>query len=147
MSFQDDKAVDYRLDNTAQERMLYRATFLDDQDQILVKLAVQDGVSHRQLARLVGVPPGSLSRRLHRLANRLHDPLVIALVEHPDGLRPEVRQLGIEHFLQARSLCALADLHRMPQHQVAHALGIVRGWFDAVHYKHARRGRVISDES
>jgi DNA-directed RNA polymerase specialized sigma24 family protein len=111
-----------------QRAVLERAALLDPDDRLLVRLAVRNGVSRRQLAQALHVPPGSLSRRLQRLGARLNDPLVVALLREDCPLTREYRQLGVEHFLQGRTMRRLADVHRMPLGEVRRVIAFLRGW-------------------
>lgn len=112
--------------------LLKRLDLLPDSDRAMVALALEGRVSRREIAQLLGLPPGTVSRRLRRLGNALHDPIVVALVERPIGLPAEYRQLGIEHFLLGFSTRRLADLHQMTRHEVRKALEHIRGWFRGV---------------
>ncbi|HEY8668352.1 MAG TPA: winged helix-turn-helix domain-containing protein [Tepidisphaeraceae bacterium] len=114
---------------TGQETVLRRAQFLRDHDRMLIEMTLHGRASRREIARLVGVPAGTLSRRLQRLAKLLYDPLIVALLDKPGQLRDEVRQLGIEHFLHRRSTRDLADFHRMSEHEVCRIVEFIRGWF------------------
>lgn len=110
------------------ERLRSRLRLLLPQDRQIVELVLGGKVSRRQAAALVGVAPGTLARRIQRLSRRLHDPLVVALVERPLGLPEELRQLGIEYFLQGLSTRELAELHRMPRRRVQQMVEFVRMW-------------------
>lgn len=108
--------------------LLHRAGMLREPDRTLFKLMLSGNVSHRQIARMLQVPAGTVTRRIRRLANRLHDPIVVTLADAHCPLSEEYRQLGLEHFLQAQSVPKLADLHRMSQKQVRDILSFLRGW-------------------
>lgn len=128
MSILDEISENPRVSAFSSQRLLDRVRFLDDADQMLFTLIRQGAVSLRQISRLTGVHGGTLSRRLHRLANRLHDPVVAALIDHGKALRPEHRQLGIEHFLHGKNITQLAELHQMTRREVTRILMFLRGW-------------------
>ena len=111
-----------------QRAVLKRADLLDPDDRLLVRLALHNGVSRRQLAQMFKQQPGSVTRRLQRLGARLNDPLVVTLLDGQCPLAPEYRQLGIEHFLQGRSMRQLADAHRMTLSEVRRVVAYLRGW-------------------
>ena len=115
-----------------QRAVLKRAELLDPDDRLLVRLAVHNGVSRRQLAQIVNQQPGSVTRRLQRLGARLNDPLVVALIDGRCPLPPEYRQLGVEHFLQGRTMRQLADAHRMTLSEVRRVIAYLRGWHRGV---------------
>ena len=109
-------------------RLLERAQFLLPQDRTLLELVVGKGSPIRHVALACGIPAGTVTRRLRRLANRLSDPLVIALLDDKCPLRRDVRQLGIEHFVQACRTRDLAEYHRMSPEQVRKMIAYIRGW-------------------
>ena len=113
----------------ARQVLRRRATYLPPAEQALLNMALEGVASRRQMGALMGIPAGTVTRRVRRLAMRLYDPLVVALLEHPGGLRPEYRQLGIEFFLQRRSAEELADLHRLSIVEVRRMIEFIRGWF------------------
>jgi hypothetical protein len=82
------------------ERLLGRARFLEEQDRRIVEMLAKGNLSRREVAGLVGISASALTRRVQRLAGRLHDPIVVALIEGDKVLPGELRQLGLEHFLQ-----------------------------------------------
>src|SRR5690349_3957405 len=84
-------------------RMLERARFLEEDERTLVELLLRGTLSRRQMADLLKIDPATLTRRVQGLVKRLHDPIVLALIEWSHGLSDEHRQLGIEHFLQGKS--------------------------------------------
>jgi DNA-directed RNA polymerase specialized sigma24 family protein len=115
-----------------QRAVLKRAELLDPDDRLLVRLAVHNGVSRRQLAQMFHQQPGSVTRRLQRLGARLNDPLVVALLDARCPLPPEYRQLGVEHFLQGRTMRELADAHQMTLSEVRRVIAYLRGWHRGV---------------
>ncbi len=116
----------------AQAELLERAALLDQPDRLLVELAIKHRYSTRQIGRLMHAPGGTIYRRLRRLLNRLHDPLVIALLRPNCPLRAEFRQIAIENALIGRGLRELADQHQLTTHQVRQMLEYARGWHRGV---------------
>jgi hypothetical protein len=107
---------------------LRRAEFLDRPDRMLAQMMLAQNATHRQIAGVLGIDPGTVCRRICKIANRLYDPLVIRLIDRPGGLRAEYRTLGIEYFLIGRSIVELADTHQMPRSRVRAILGMLRVW-------------------
>ena len=83
---------------------LRRALALESKDRLLLEMALSGRMTLRQIAGLLEIEPGTVSRRVHRLINRLYDPVVVALLEHPGRLAEEFRQLGIEYFVQKQPI-------------------------------------------
>jgi DNA-directed RNA polymerase specialized sigma24 family protein len=115
--------------------ILARARLLGQDDRLLVELALQSRVSRRKLGQIFHVPAGTVTRRLQRLARRLHDPVVIDLLDDSCPLTPEYRQVGIERFLRGQSAAAIADKHRMRPADVRLILHFVKGWHNGIHLK------------
>ncbi|MCC6423114.1 MAG: hypothetical protein IT447_06500 [Phycisphaerales bacterium] len=128
MSILEEISENPRTSSFSSHHLLDRIRYLDEADQMLFTLIKQGTVSLRQISRLTGIHGGTLSRRVHRLANRLHDPVVASLIDHGKALRQEHRQLGIEHFLHGKSITQLAELHQMTRREVARILTFLRGW-------------------
>ncbi len=124
-----DESENRRIGSTALlDRMLDRARFLPPSDLALVQASARNTLSFHQMAKIMSVPTATLTRRLHRIGARLHDPVSVALTDFGKVLRPEYRQLGIEYFLHGRSMNKLAEKHRMKRREVAAILQFVRGW-------------------
>jgi hypothetical protein len=135
MPLLDPRLIDRRIGapiphtvETAQQQLLRRAELLLPPDRLLVQLALRNHLSRRQLAEVMGIPAGSVSRRLQRLGARLNDPLVIALLHEKCTLAADYRQLGVEYFLQDRPMRDLARSHDMPLTEVRQIITYLRGW-------------------
>ncbi|MFT3785261.1 MAG: sigma factor-like helix-turn-helix DNA-binding protein [Tepidisphaeraceae bacterium] len=94
----------------------------------LLHLLARGGLTHRQVASLLRVSPGTVSRQLARLRARLTHPVVRALDFASEQLDPSNRQLAIDRFLHARTIVALMVEHGLTRHQLNHALSSLRGW-------------------
>jgi hypothetical protein len=108
--------------------LLQRVKMLPPRDRAIIELTLSAKLSRTHVGRALGMAPGQVSRRVRVLYGRLHDPIVLALVDDRCPLAPEYRQLGIEHFLLAQSTTQLADAHRIPAGQVRRMLTFMRGW-------------------
>lgn len=111
-----------------QQILLARAAYLLKDDRILLELAIRGQMTQRQIGQILSLPPGTISRKLRRLGNRLYNPLVIALLDKACPLPREYRQLGIEYFLQNRPLRELAESHQLTGHEVRGMIEHLRGW-------------------
>jgi hypothetical protein len=98
---------------------------------MLAQMMLAQNATYRQIAGVLGIAPGTVCRRVCKIANRLYDPLVVRLIEHPGALRQEYRTLGIEYFLIGRSIAQLADIHKMPRSQIRAILQMLRVWHRA----------------
>ena len=126
------------------DRLWERVSLLQKDDRILLELFLRAGASHRQIGRILHRPPGSVTRAIRRLGKRLHDPLVLTLL-HPDcPLDPEVRQIGVEHFLTGRTVPQLARQHEMPAARVRRIVQSVRSWHRGVEARRVGNGQFSS---
>lgn len=113
----------------AEAALRRRARFLLPDDRRLIDLLFHERLSQRLIAKAMGLPAWKVCRRVRRVVNALHDPLVVVLLRDGCPLRPEYRQLMLEHLLHFRTIRDLADLHRMSPNTVVQALSYVRGWY------------------
>ena len=105
-----------------------RVALLPPDERALAELAA-GGASHRQIATLIKCTPGSVTRRLRRLRNRLHDPRVVALLHPECPLDAEYRQVGVERILLDRSLRELAERHEVRASEIRRRLDAIDFWF------------------
>jgi DNA-directed RNA polymerase specialized sigma24 family protein len=115
----------------AQAEVLRRAALLPEADRAIVHMSLKAGATRHMIGRALGLNPGTITRRLQRIGARLHDPLVIALLDRSCPLVDEYRQIGIEHFLQGLSTHAIGQKHRLSHDRVRRMLNAVRLWHDA----------------
>jgi DNA-directed RNA polymerase specialized sigma24 family protein len=101
---------------------------LSDKDRVLVEMAMKHGLSRRQMAVILGLTPGTITRKIRRVIDRLNDPLIAALADPICTLSPEHRQIAIEYFLHRHSVADLARLHALSRNEVRTMLDYVRGW-------------------
>src|SRR5688572_27631888 len=83
--------------------LLRRAALLREPDRTLAHLSFKPDATSASIARAAGMAPATIKRRMQRIGARLHDPLVVALIDRTCPLVMEYRQIGIEHFLQGQS--------------------------------------------
>ena len=96
----------------------------------LLQLATLPG-GQRRAAMLLGISPGTVSRRLRRIRGRLQQPLVRQLRRDCDGLTLAQRQIAMDHLLYGRTLRELAAEHQTSVDGIRQTLAFVRGWHNA----------------
>ena len=118
----------------AGDELARRAGFLDDPERMIYLLSLRRHVSLREIARLGGVNPGTVCRRLRSIRRRLEDPIVAALLT---PRRPGVaaapfgegdRRMAVAHFLNRRAVADLAAEHGLTPPVVRKRLTWVKGW-------------------
>jgi hypothetical protein len=96
-------------------------------------------VSRREVGMLLGMPHGSVTRRIQRLIQLLHDPLVVALIEDGQFLPELGREVGLAFFLWQWSIGRIGQKLDMTRYQVKRMVEQVRGWHAA---NQRRRGHL-----
>ena len=109
-------------------RLRERIDLLPPSDRLLVELVMSGAVSRKRAAELLGVEPGTVTRRLRRISARLHDPIVRELMMDRCPLAADYRQIGVEHFLTGLSAEKLGHRHGIRASEVRRMLQFVRGW-------------------
>jgi DNA-directed RNA polymerase specialized sigma24 family protein len=105
-----------------------RILYLDEADRKLLQLTLHGRLTRREAAMLVGIASGTVTRRIHRLLARLHDPLVVVLAEN-GKLLPELHQeVGLAYFLRRWPMGRIGREFDLSVHEVRRMLQYVRGW-------------------
>lgn len=104
-----------------------RSRLLLEADCRLMELSFA-GYTVRELARLLGRHPGSISRRLCTLKRRLCEEVVAALADCSADLPEHYLRIGIAHYVHGRSTRALARQFALSQGEIARTVGYLRAW-------------------
>ncbi len=110
------------------DQALRRAAHLLPDDRVLVEMVLQHRMSLRQVATVLRQTPGTISRRLRRITNRMTDPIVEALLDPEHRLAPDYRRLGLAYFLQGQSIPTIARTHELPVDEVKQIITFLRVW-------------------
>lgn len=111
------------------ETVLRRASHLVNPDRMIVELFIRGQCSHRRIGTLLEMPHGTVTRRLRRIGQLLHDPMIVRLLDGPCPLERTDRQIAVGYFLHRRSLRDLAMMHQLSPTHVSQRVQFVRGWF------------------
>lgn len=101
---------------------------LPARDRILLELVPSGERSVREVARLLGVNPGWLSRRYRVMLRRLGDPMVGVVMARGCTLPMELREMAVERWLLGMTTGAIAEKHRVVRTRVTEGLAFVRGY-------------------
>jgi hypothetical protein len=123
--------VEVQDDRKRIQEVLKRAALLPEPDRLLVELALRN-TSHRRIAEILKLAPGSVTRRLRKLSRRLQDPMVIALLHESCPLPADLRQMGVEHLLLGMNAKQLAAKHQLHPSELRKRLGFLNGWHHGV---------------
>ena len=129
-------------DSASELAVRQRAALLPQPDRLLVEL-LQRNASRRQIAEILKLPPGTVCRRIQRLGKRLHNPIVIVLLDAHCPLEPHVRQIGVERLLMDLTIRELAHKHDRTATQIKRVLEFIQGWHQGLvdGYQRATRSR------
>ena len=108
-----------------------RMEFLDEQARKLLEMTFIGRISRREAAMLMGMSRGGVTRRITRLMNLLHDPLVIGLIEAGEILPEDYREMGLAYFLRGWTVGRIAREFKLSPYFVKRVLTYVRAWHDA----------------
>jgi len=120
---------------SANGALLRRAQFLAPRDRLLVEMAFEKQLSHRQIGQLMSIPAGTVTRRLQRICRRLRDPMIVLLMDECCPLPPDQRDLALEHFLNRCPATELSRLHQVPRWEINRRLDYVRGWYRGISHR------------
>jgi DNA-directed RNA polymerase specialized sigma24 family protein len=112
--------------------LLERSLALLPDERLIMELAFKSYLTHRQIAQLLNVPAGTVTRRLQRICRRLRDPLVVLLLDERCPLPSDTRAIAIGHFLHNRSATQLSRQLGIRRQEILRTLNYVRGWHRGV---------------
>jgi hypothetical protein len=110
-----------------------RMKFLEPADRKLLEITLAGKLTRREAGMMLGLDPGTVTRRIHTLLRRLNSRVVAALAEDGDLLPELHREVGLAFFLHRRSIRWIARQAGLSEYAVRGMLTYVRGW-------HVRRG-------
>ena len=105
--------------------------FLTVPDQKLVEMVLSGRLSRREIALLTSVPIQTVSRRMLRIMARLHDPLIIALIEHGQLLPELHRDVGLAYFLRRWGPGEVRREYGVTEYQFRKMITYIKGWHAA----------------
>jgi hypothetical protein len=105
--------------------------FLTTSDQKLVEMVLSGRLSRREIAGLTGVPIQTVSRRMLRIMARLHDPLIIALIEYGQLLPELHREVGLAYFLRRWGPTEMRRQYGVTEYQFRRMITYIKGWHAA----------------
>jgi DNA-directed RNA polymerase specialized sigma24 family protein len=110
------------------EDALRRAAQLLPDDRVLIELVLQRRLSFRQVATILKLTPGTISRRVRRISARMTDPIVDSLLDNRRHLTRQYREVGLAYFLQGQSVPRIGRTHDLPANEVRQILTFLRIW-------------------
>lgn len=110
-----------------------RLPFLDPAEKKLLEFSLGTDFTRRELATLLGISPGTITRRLRNILARLHRPIVAALVDRGDLLPELHKEVGLAYFLRKTPIRRIARDVQISHHTVSRILVYLKGWLKGSH--------------
>jgi len=118
-----------------------RILFLDPSDRKLLELTVSGKLTRREAGMLVGLSSGTVTRRVRRILNLLHDPIIVALVDY-GALLPELyREVGLGFFLRKQSYKQLEAEYQLSRYTLERMVQYIRVWHETSRATKQRGGK------
>jgi lambda repressor-like predicted transcriptional regulator len=108
-----------------------RAGLLCDDERALVEALLEHGHSMRALARLMGLWPSTLRRRLDRVVTRMASPKFTFFAARMPGLSHARRRVGRACVLHGMSLRRASRELRMSHHTIRRHVDALHAMFEA----------------
>jgi len=142
------KIADFR-DTTREresgERILARAHLLTSRDRTLLALHVEAGNSFRQIARLVGVRPTTIARRIRKITERLIDQTYPLCAGRPDRFGELELSIIRDFFVRGLSMAEISRAHGVSYYRARATVRKAEEFVAAVRSLATRRRRSGSD--
>ena len=104
-----------------------RAKLLRGHDRMLMKLYLENNASLREMSSLTSISPGSISRRLHRITDRLTDgPYVNCLRNRRKYQRYEL-EVAKDHFVLNLSIRQISKKRNLSSYMTRKIIEKVKG--------------------
>ena len=104
-----------------------RLNLLDGREKVMMTMYLENGISFRQIARLLGVSETSVARRIHRLTKRLTDGEYIVCMRNRDKLTERQMLIAKDYFLTGLSMSRIAQERRWSLYKVCLTVRQIRG--------------------
>ncbi len=124
------RSTDYAAREWA-ETVLHRSVWLDELDRRLLQQVLGRGRHAAEIAAQYGVSPRALQSRVIQLADRLTDPLVIAILHHHADWPPPLDEIALEVFVRRNARKQVARRLGLTYHQIRQAEQRIHGLLEA----------------
>ncbi len=95
-----------------------RANLLDSQDRALLQMHLEAGRGFHEIARLTGLNPSTVCRRIHRMIHRLSDPTYTVCLRNQRQFSREELDVIRDHFVRGLSLACIRRRHALGHRRV-----------------------------
>lgn len=103
------RPVETRLRNRdVTEILQHRTALLSEKERALMRMHLESGQSIRRIARLIGMNPATISRRIRKIAQRLMDPTYLLCARNRDEFNTLELTVIRDHFVRGQSIAAIS---------------------------------------
>ena len=95
-----------------------RAHLLNGQDRALLQMYLEAGRNFHEIARLVGLSPSTVCRRIHRMIRRLSDPTYTVCLRHQRHFSSVELDVIRDRFVRGLSLVSLGRRHALGHRRI-----------------------------
>ena len=99
---------DVQIMRSRNELLRERLAFLESEDHFLMKMYIENGNSFNQLARVAGVAPGTVSRRINRIINRLTNGEYVICLRNREMFSCQDLSVAKDHYMRGYSMRKIA---------------------------------------
>ncbi len=104
------------------EDLLKRANLLKGPDKLLIEMHLKDGYTLSELSSLAGVSQSTISRRIKKVFNRLHDPKISVFVDNRHRFEPQERKIIADYLREGMSQRQISKKRGTTRYRVRRAI-------------------------
>jgi len=93
------------------EELCQKVKFLDGVDRVMMTMYLKNGNTFRQIATLMGIHEGNISRRIRRITKKLIEGEYIICLRHSNRFTCRQMEIAKHYFLWGIPLRQLASMH------------------------------------
>jgi hypothetical protein len=108
--------------------ILQRAKLLPSDDQKLLHLALAGHYSTREIAAVLKCHPGTVSRRIRALRQRLESPVAESIYLYSHTLARDLRELALAHFILNQPLHVLCTQLGLTLRELNRQVDYIKAW-------------------
>jgi predicted DNA-binding protein YlxM (UPF0122 family) len=95
-----------------------RANLLTGQDRALLQMHLEAGRSFHEIARLIGLSPSTVCRRIHRMIHRLSDQTYTVCLRNQRHFSPVELDVIRDRFVRGLSLACIRRRHALGHRRI-----------------------------
>lgn len=122
----DSREQRFQLNQKLRELVQIRGEVLSRQDQVFIEMILEKGMTHRQIACLLGCSETSVGRRVKRVIKKVLNSDYLMCLRHRDRLTVFQMRVARAYFVEDRSKKEIVGLLDTTLYQVEKAIDAIR---------------------